>query len=134
MPPNRRTSVTTQRAVERREREDAAPRLHDEVPNLLTLNIEIEERRSGELVGMGSYIRRVVVDRAPALFAIPCGDKSCQDGGHDVTREILTALRRGALTLSGEDACSGYLGGTARCATTLHYKIVATYGASTESV
>jgi hypothetical protein len=132
MPPNRRTSATTQRTVDRREREVAAPRLHDEVPNLLTLNIEIEERRGGELVGMGSYVRRVVVDRAPALFAIPCGDKSCQDGGHDVTREIMNAVRRGATTLTGEHACGGYLGGSAPCATTIHYKIVATYGASTE--
>src|SRR6266849_2479094 len=77
---NRRNSVAAQRFAERRRREEDAPRLCDQVPNLVSLKLEIEER-SG-VTGV-KHIRRVVVDRAPALFLVPCGDSKCADGEHD---------------------------------------------------
>jgi hypothetical protein len=116
------------RAAARREREDRAPRLRDEVPPLVELHLEIEERRSGEAAVSGSHIRRFVVAHAPALFDIPCGERSCRDGGHDLTRQILAALREGKTTSSGEDACNGYSPNGSRCELELHYVMYATYG------
>jgi len=115
------------RSVARREREDAAPRLRDEVPALATLYLELEERRGESLVASGAHVRRVVVEHAPALFDIPCGERSCPDGGHDLTREILSALRRGATNFAGEDTCNGYTPAGNRCGIELHYVVVATY-------
>lgn len=74
----------------------------------------------------GTHIRRIVVERAPALFELPCGDRSCKDGGHDLTHAILTELQHGTTRFEGENHCSGYLGG-APCGSVLRYVGVATY-------
>src|SRR5689334_13742570 len=83
-----RTTEGMQRQIERREREDRAPRLRDELPTLTSLRLDIEERRNGVEVDP-PHVRRIVVASAPALFELTCGDPHCGDGGHDVTRVIL---------------------------------------------
>ena len=115
------------RSAARREREDAAPRLRDEVPTLETLHLELEERRGDSLLASGAHVRRVVVEHAPALFAIPCGERSCQDGGHDLTRWILSVLRKGETRFVGDDTCTGYSRDGGRCGIALHYVVVASY-------
>ena len=123
---NRRVSEAALRAADRRRREDDAPRLHDAVPALDSLRLEIEERRGGGVLAGGTHIRRILVEHAPALFDLPCGDRTCKDGGHDLTRVILGALQTGVTRFEGEDPCSGWLG-TAPCGSVLRYVGVATY-------
>jgi len=122
----RHLSEAAIRAQARREREDGAPRLKSEVPHVTSLHLEIEERH-GTVPIAGAHIRRIVVDHAPALFVLPCGERSCQDGGHDLTRPIMAALRSKTATITGDDDCSGYLPNGERCGTTVHYVMVAGY-------
>jgi hypothetical protein len=113
-----RNSEAAQRSRERRDREDAAERLHAVVPRLGSLALEVREAR-GEEIGV-SYVRRVVVERAPALFDLPCTDPDCKDGGHDVTAPILRALRSAQTRFEGEHACHGQIG-RGQCQRVLRY-------------
>jgi hypothetical protein len=122
----RRFGLAAQRFAERRQREDEAPRLTAEVPQLTDLKLEIDEHRAGGAVAEAPHIRRIVVERAPALFVLPCGDAACKDGGHDVTSTILRALRAGETRFEGEDVCNGMVG-TAPCSRVLRYVATATY-------
>jgi hypothetical protein len=70
-----------------------------------------------------------VVENAPALFILPCGDTSCKDGGHDVTSMVLRSLRAGETRFEGEDVCNGMVG-SAPCSRVLRYVATATYKAS----
>jgi hypothetical protein len=123
---HRRSTEAAQRAADRRRREDESARLATEVPRLESLRLEIEERRAGGVLTGGTHIRRIVVESAPALFVIPCGDRACKEGGHDITRRVMAALHEGKDSFGGDDTCSGQLG-PARCDSILHYKGVATY-------
>jgi hypothetical protein len=121
-------SAAAQRAAERRERENNAPRLAAEVPDLVSLRFEIEERSGSMAVMQPKYIRRIVVPNAPALFLVPCGDSNCADGGHDVTSIVIQALRSHRARFSGEEGCRGSLGGSgAACNRILHFDAVAEY-------
>jgi hypothetical protein len=119
-------SAAAQRAAERRERENSAPRLSEEVPELVSLKLEVEERSGAASASAPKYIRRVQVASAPALFLIPCGDPSCKDGGHDVTHTVMQALRQKRAQFSGTDACHGSLG-TASCGRVLSFEGFAEY-------
>ncbi len=119
-------SAAALRAAERREREDRAPRLAEEVPDLASLRLEIEERSDSTTATQPKYIRRVVVDSAPALFLVPCGDANCTDGGHDLTRFVMQALRAHSATFRGEDGCRGSVG-SGSCSRVLHFEAVAEY-------
>src|SRR5580692_1192629 len=101
---NRKQSEAALRFAERRKREDDAPRLSAEVPRLLTLRLEIEERSGGSVVAEPVHVRRIVVEHAPALFFLPCGE----------TR------------FDGQDVCAGSQG-SGQCSRVLHYVAVATY-------
>jgi hypothetical protein len=103
-------SAAAQRAADRRERENAAPRLSEEVTDLENLKLEIEERSDAASVSAPKYIRRIQVQSAPALFLIPCGDSNCRDGGHDITHVVMHALHQHRTNFSGTDSCSGSLG------------------------
>ena len=95
---NRRTSQEARdRITARREREDQAPRLSTEFRRIKTLQLEIEN-------GNSKYTWRIIVDRAPALFEIPCPEDGCVDGGHDLTREIGRALRASVTHPEGKPA------------------------------
>ena len=120
----RRRQEALTRATERRAREDSSPRLRDEVPSLDALEIEVIESRFGapEI----SHIRKVVVEHAPALFEMACGDRKCVGGGHDVTRQILAALKRGERTFVGEHVCGGTVAPDA-CQRVLRFSVRAEY-------
>jgi hypothetical protein len=123
---NRRHSEGTQRFADRRKRENASPRLTAEVPQLQSLALEIEEKSDGGPVAEPTHVRRVVVQHAPALFVLPCGDGRCRDGGHDVTHAIIRALRANETRFEGRDICAGSVG-TGQCARVLHFVGIATY-------
>jgi hypothetical protein len=124
---HRRHGEAAQRFAERRRREDEAPRLSAEVPRLRSLRLELDEHtRDGVVSTEPAHIRRVVVENAPALFYMPCGDARCKDGGHDITRNVMDALRAGDTRVEGEDACSGSQG-SGQCGRILRYVGIATY-------
>jgi hypothetical protein len=121
----RRNTEAAMRFAERRRREQDAPRLADQVPGLLSLELVIDER-SG-VTGI-KHTRRVVVDRAPALFLLPCGDSRCADGEHDLTTSVMRALRARETSFRGSDECTGSLG-PANCGRVVHFDAVAQYRA-----
>jgi hypothetical protein len=123
---NRKQREAAERLAERRKREDAAPRLTAEVPRLQSLTLEIQETSEGSSVAEPTHVRRIVVQHAPALFVLPCGDSRCKDGGHDVTHAVMRPLRAGETRFEGQDACAGSLG-TAPCTRVLNFVGTATY-------
>jgi len=106
--------------AERRRREDDAPRLHADVPLLASLSLAIDERRDNSAIAGRSHVRRIVVERAPALFVMPCSDPDCTGAEHDLTQAIMRALLRAATRFEGESACQG-------CSCTLRYVGTAAY-------
>ena len=122
---HRKTSAVALRTAERKDREAAAPRLTTEVPKLVTLDIQFVEQAS-EAAQPVTYMRRVVVAAAPALFEVGCGDSSCKGGGHDLTHSILRDLKDSREAFTGEDACYGSVG-TAPCRRVLKHIATATY-------
>jgi hypothetical protein len=123
MMPYRRNSVAALRFAERRRREDDAPRLSDQVPGLTSLEFVIEERCG---VTGTKHIRRFVVDRAPALFLVPCGDPRCTDGEHDLTTHVMHALRARERSFRGSDDCTGSIG-TSVCGRVVTFNATAEY-------
>jgi hypothetical protein len=121
----RRHGAAAARFAERRRREDDAPRLSQQVPNLASLRLEIEER-TGVTETQPKHIRRFVIDRAPALFLVPCGDPRCTDGEHDLTTAVMRALRASETSFGGNDECMGTIG-TSPCGRVLHFEAVAEY-------
>ena len=92
---------------------------------LTSLRLDLEER-SG--IGRVKHLRRVVVDRAPALFLVPCGDPRCVEGEHDLTTTVMRALRAHETSFQGNDECRGSVGESA-CGRVLHFDGAAEYGA-----
>jgi hypothetical protein len=121
-----RDAEAAARLAERRRREDDAPRLATLVPTLEKLQLEVIERSANISRPEHTHIRHIVVASAPALFVLSCRDTQCKDGGHDLTQEILAALRRQKERFEGEDACSGVVG-SSTCSRILGYVAVATY-------
>jgi hypothetical protein len=123
-----RNFEAAQRATERRKREDDAERLSAVVPTLESLRLDLEERRGEMALPESKHIKRVSVAHAPALFEILCLDSWCKEGGHDITADVLRALRSGATEFEGEHACAGR-SGVADCQRVLRYVGTATYRA-----
>jgi hypothetical protein len=122
----RRDIDKIKRAAERRKREDEAVRLQKKVPELKSLSLHILER---PVDGSGyeiKYTKHVVVDRAPALFDIPCVDPGCKGGGHDLTKRVLAGLRRHKTHFGGTDLCEGSINGES-CCLELSFVAEATY-------
>ena len=69
------------------------------MPALTSFRLEVEERAGA---GATNYIRRFVIDRASALFVVPCGRSSCA-GEHDLTATVMRALRAGESSVQGLD-------------------------------
>jgi hypothetical protein len=103
-----------QHVVDRRRREDGAPRLLAEVPALVRLSLAVEERAGGVPCAGAGHTRRIVVEQAAALFEVPCGASSCDGGMHDLTAPVMRELRRGAKGFEGSADCD-------RCACSLRY-------------
>lgn len=121
-----RVTEASQRFAERRRREDEAQRLLERVPELTGLRLEVEERRAASTAADSKHVRHVVVDRAPALFYLPCGDPACKDGGHDMTSGMMRGLMSHETRFECEDTCSGSVG-TAPCGRILRVIGIATY-------
>jgi hypothetical protein len=115
----RNNQESKQRSLDRRKREDDAARLIDEVRRLASLDIEIDD-------GGNRYIKRIVVERAPALFDLPCPEKTCTNGGHDITRAVMQALRASATRFEGEDMCRGEVP-AGRCGHVIKFVATAVY-------
>ena len=125
-----RRGEAAERFAERRRREDEAPRLRDVVPDLVSCRIDIAERRADVTSVEVSHTRHLVVDRAPALFVIPCSDPSCRDGGHDISNVLLRGLRERKTDIRGEDSCHGDIG-PIRCERILTFTASAGYRSAT---
>ena len=121
----RQTEAALQ-ASERRQREDEAPRLRHEVNRLTGLRLVIEEYHGEGTIAAVRHTRHIVIDHAPALFEIPCSEAGCKDGGHDLTLDIMGALRSAATEFEGEDTCYGQVG-LGGCGRVLHFAAHATY-------
>ncbi len=114
------------RFAERRRRENDAPRLTAEVPDLVSLQFDVEDRAG--VFGGTKYTRRIVIEHAPALFLVPCGDPRCSGEEHDLTHEMMRALERHQTTFHGDDECRGSVGPGA-CSRVLRFDAVAAYRA-----
>ena len=122
-----RTRPSTSKPVrERWDREDSAPRLRDEVPNLTRLTLELTES-SGTVGGLMRHVRHVQVQTAAAHFEVPCANADCEMGGHDLTRAIMGGLRSGKTTIEGSSSCPG-AHGTVACNRVLTFVANAEYG------
>jgi len=115
-----------ERRIQRDERENAAGKLVQKIPDLTSLSIAIHETRPEGCVSDNHYIRRVALEHAPALFEVACSDPRCEDGGHDVTREILASLASRQACFEGRHACRGRCGAI-DCARVLWYVTTASY-------
>jgi hypothetical protein len=111
-------------AIDRRSREDSAPRLLDDVPGLVSLRLDITQGRTES--GTAKHARTIVVEHAPALFEIACIERTCRNGGHDLTFTVMSALRQKLQTFEGEDVCRGSVG-TAECGSRLQFQATAVY-------
>lgn len=114
------------RQQERRKREDEAPRLAAIVPTLASLRLAIEERRATSASAESKHVRLVIVDHAPALFIVPCGDPACRGGGFDLTDAVLRELKAGKTAFTVDDACFGEVG-VSHCGRLLRATATATY-------
>jgi hypothetical protein len=104
-----RKNIVNER-VERWRREDAAPRLFGQVPGLQSLRLSLKELRGDMSVPGTERTQHVIVARAAARFEIPCCDTKCQEGGYDVTTDIMDSLRKGRERFEGSVSCCGMVG------------------------
>ena len=122
----RKKAEREERVARRNEREDQAGKLLTKIPDLGLLELAINEARPDGCLGDNQYIRRIVIDHAPALFEIPCSYPGCEDGGYDLTREILQALQARQTRFVGEHHCGGRLRNV-DCSRILRYVATAAY-------
>jgi hypothetical protein len=120
-----RKNIVNERA-ERWRREDAAPRLSQQVPSLQSLRLSLKERRGDSAVLGTDRTQHVIVARAGARFEIPCCDSKCQEGGYDVTADILDSLRMERERFEGSVSCCGMVGENP-CTCSLHFVANAVY-------
>ncbi len=122
----RRNLEAQRRAAERRRRENEAERLREVVPELHSLSLVIEESCVRGVADAVTHIRRIVLERAPALFDLPCCDRHCTGGGHNITAQVMRALRDGRTRFEGSNLCGGTLK-TGECSRELRYVGEAVY-------
>ncbi len=123
---NRKNLELKERRTHRMAREDAAGKLLLKTPDLVDLHMSIDETQKGGSMGDRRYIRRIVLAQAPALFEVPCSDPQCEDGGYDVTHEVLSALASRRTHFEGQQTCLGR-GRVKDCGRVFHYVATATY-------
>lgn len=117
---------TGQARRERWDRENAAPRLKQIVPNLQSLRVVLAEARGDYGVNGTRRVQHVIVATASARFEIPCGESGCEGGGHDLSRVATSHLIDGRSSFSGSSECNGMVG-QRPCDRRLDYSFEATY-------
>lgn len=122
----RRGHQPPQARTERWGRDDDAPRLSAEVPQLSELKINVEEWRGEQPVSGTRYTKRILVATAPARFEVPCGEPKCQDGGHDITMDLMRGLRNRATNIECRSECRGAVGDRS-CERAVRFVAFATY-------
>lgn len=122
--------TTTGERAERWRREDEAPRLLERAPSLQTLALSLKEMRAEYKVTGTERTQHVIVARAAALFTIPCSDPSCQDGGYDITPQVLSFLRLKHSSFAGVVECRGMVGNN-DCRCSLSFVARASYRQAT---
>ncbi len=132
----RRNPEALNRSRARKQKDDVAQRLRDIAPDLASLQLEISEIPVGtphtpghaptaEARDIVSYRKHIIIDRAPARFELPCHDHKC-NGAHNITQNVLGALRRKERCIEGSDPCGGETKQGA-CPYEMQYVIMATY-------
>jgi len=121
----RRDPAAIEASAEHRRREDAAPRLREEIRRLDSLRLRFDDIRGESRMLAASYVRPVVVASAPALFEIRCMEPRC-NGRHDLTEAVLSGLRQAQSSFSGTSNCDGMVGDIP-CDRTLGYTCEASY-------
>ena len=111
------------RAMARQQVEQGAPRLAVAVPSLRTLRISITEHH---VLHPLQHVKHIVVDRAPALFKLPCHDQFCREGGYDVTALVMRGLRAREAKFTGNQSCEGRVG-QHPCRRTMSFQAIASY-------
>jgi hypothetical protein len=111
--------------AEHRRREDAAPRLRDEVKRLLSLRLRFDDIRAQGRMLVASFVRPIVVATAPAHFEVHCMEERCS-GRHDLTHAIMLSLRRSEDCFRGQSECDGMVGDEC-CDRVLAYTCEASY-------
>lgn len=127
-----RSREVVQRASERRESEDSARRLIEVCPSLVSLRLEIREARGEGTTSSSQHVRHIVVASAPASFDIPCIDRGCNGGSHDITHAVLRGLSQSLERFEGGSTCTGAMG-SAYCECELIFTAFATYARADES-
>lgn len=122
----RRRNLESARS-DRWKREDDAVRLKAEVPAISQLRLELFETEEGVEVPASRRVRHIIVDRAAALFEIACSTKDCEHGGHDITDQILPALKNGSVQVDGTHDCKGRIE-EIPCIRTLAFTAYAKFG------
>ena len=112
---------------ERWERENAAPRLKELVPELESLRLSLVENRGGYPITGTRRVQHVMVRTASTHFEIPCGESSCQGGGHDLSHAVTPKLRHRRSEFGGTSECNGAIGGGHACTRRLDYSFEASY-------
>jgi hypothetical protein len=111
--------------AEHRRREDGAPRLRDAITRLESLRLRFDDIRGEGRLLASSYVRPVVVAVAPAHFEVRCLEPRC-NGRHDLTNQVLQALRQSSPVFTGQSDCDGTVG-MVSCDRTLAYTGEASY-------
>ena len=112
---------------ERWDRENAAPRLKQLVPELESLRLSLVENRGGYPITGTRRVQHVMVDTASTLFEVPCSESACQGGGHDLTHTVFPPLRHRRPKFSGSSECTGAIGCGHACNRRLEYSFEAKY-------
>jgi hypothetical protein len=90
------------------------------------LKFEIDELVDDRAIPGMRRVRHIMVDQAAALFEIPCSDTKCEEGGHDVTQQVLACLDSRDAEFQGQHACGGLIGDVA-CKRVLAFRGIAEY-------
>jgi hypothetical protein len=122
----RETSEAAARRKANRDRDDACPRLQTAVPRLQALHFEVTVVQDGVAIHAADHVKRFRVQDAPASFMLDCTDRTCRDGGHDLTAAVLAKLRAAKERFTVTDTCRG-TAGPRTCGRTVQVVAIATY-------
>ena len=131
-----RNLEASRRFSERREREDHAPRLRDECPELEVLDLALSERRADAETSDTTHTRRIVIagPRRPLLPEQLLGHELSRRRGTSTPRQIMQPLlERAQRRFEGEHTCLGNVGNRT-CGRILHFVATAEVSHSVRNI